>query len=337
MITRMTLSAGAIFLAASAAQAQTQAYLCPGFGDVDVRIILIDGTDAAVAEFIAGADNPSGGGDPVTMRAQRGGDGITYAGGDLLLRGTGDTADLTAGDTTVQCVLEGAEAAAPAPAPAEQPVETVTDTEVAPAEETVETVEVDDVGEATGDASGAADVLAISLGGNLRSGPGTEFADVGGLDEGTAITLLVDTGISLNGYNWWEIELQSGEIAFQWGGVICVPGGDAPGVVNDPAACAAYETATDDGAGEVTIDAAGALNIPAVSLGGNLRSGPGTAFPDIGGLSEGTEILLLSDSGIPFNGYNWWEILQPNGEIAFQWGGVICVPAGGVAGVLESC
>ena len=88
----------------------------------------------------------------------------------------------------------------------------------------------DTAGEATGDASGSADIPAISLGGNLRAGPGTEFEDVGGLQQGTPITLLVDTGVVLDGYTWWEIEQANGQIAFQWGGVICVPGGGVNGV-----------------------------------------------------------------------------------------------------------
>ncbi|MEX3016020.1 hypothetical protein [Gymnodinialimonas hymeniacidonis] len=324
MITRLTLSTGVFLLVSGAAQAQ--AYLCPGFGDVDVRITLIEGTDAAVAEFIAGADNPSGGGDPVTMRSQRGGDGITYAGGDLLLRGTGDIADLTSGDVSVHCTLEGAEATS---APVEQPVETVEETEI------VEVPIDDGAGEATPDAAGGANIPAISLGGNLRAGPGTEFADVGGLDEGTEIILQADTGVTFNGYSWWEIILPSGEQAFQWGGVICVPGGGVSGVIEDGELCPSVDAET--GVGEATADASGAADIAAISLGGNLRSGPGTAFPDIGGLEEGTAITLLANSGIPFNGYDWWEIELADGQIAFQWGGVICVPAGGVSGVLESC
>ena len=336
MINRITLSTGVLLCAAGGAQAQ--AYLCPNFGDADVRITLIEGTDAAVAEFIAGADSPSAGADPVTMRAQRGVDGIAYAGGDLLLRGVGDTADLTAGDVSVSCTLDGAQAAQVEPEPVEQPVEVVEETpEPEPEPDPVEVTPQPAPAVVEAPAPEATGIAAISLGGNLRDGPGTEFADVGGLDEGTPINLLEDAGIVLNGYNWGRIEAASGEIAYQWGGVICVPGGGVSGVIEDAAACAAPETGADNGAGAFTVEAAGLVGIPAISLGGNLRAGPGTAFPDIGGLTAGTEISLLADTGIPFDGYNWWEIQQPSGETAFQWGGVICVPSGGVAGVLESC
>ncbi|WP_224814296.1 hypothetical protein [Hasllibacter sp. MH4015] len=318
MIKGLTLSTGLLIALAGHGQANT--FLCPGFGDVDVRVTFLEGTNAAVAEFIAGADSPSGGTDPVTLRSQPVASGFRYAGGDIVLVGDGGIADLTAGDITVRCALE---------------TDLPTD---APAGDEGGAAQSLDTGEATVDASGSADIPAVSLGGNLRSGPGTEFETVGSLDEGTPITLIVDTGVVFDGYTWWEVEPQGGgPIAFQWGGVICVPSGGVAGVLEDAALCNGAAPAEEEGVGEATSDAAGGLNIPALSLGGNLRSGPGTAFPDIGGLQEGTPIVLLSDSGITFDGYTWWEIAQPSGEVAFQWGGVICVPAGGVEGVLESC
>ena len=355
-LTRFLLSAGVACLATGTAQAQS--YSCPDFRGADVRITLIDGTDAAVAEFIVRADNPTGGADPVTLREERGSDGIAYAGGDLVLRGGEEVAELTAGDVTVTCTLQGAQAEAAA---SEQPAEPIEESDVtqapveapvdepaqAPAQELAEDPATDPavtpVAEAPPETPDGT-VPAISLGGNLRAGPGTEFEDVGGLDAGTAIILQSDTGVAFNGYNWWQIGLPSGEIAFQWGGVICVPEGGVAGVVADPDLCTptASDDAPETGAeAEATPAPAPQITnrtgIPAISLGGNLRSGPGTAFPDIGDAVAGTEITLLSDSGIPFNGYNWWEVGLPNGEVAFQWGGVICAPSGGVAGILASC
>ncbi|MEJ6388010.1 hypothetical protein [Gymnodinialimonas ulvae] len=343
-LTRFILSAGALSLASGMAEAQS--YSCPDFRGADVRITLIEGTDAAVAEFIVRADNPTGGADPVTLREVRGSDGIAYAGGDLLLRGSKELPELTAGDLAVTCTLEGAQTE---PAPAAQPVETLEENEASeapsappadtPAEDVTEGVTPDPVADPVAETAPDAPegtIPALSLGGNLRAGPGTEFEDVGGLDAGTAIALQSDTGVAFNGYNWWQIVLPSGEIAFQWGGVICVPDGGVAGVVADADLC----TPNAPAATAETAPAPQIVNsngIPALSLGGNLRSGPGTAFPDIGDAAAGTEITLITDSGIPFNGYNWWEVGLPNGETAFHWGGVICAPSGGVAGILESC
>lgn len=351
-LTRFILSAGAVCLATGAAEAQS--YNCPDFRGADVRITLIEGTDAAVAEFIVRADNPTGGADPVTLREERGAEGLAYAGGDLVLRGTEEVAELTAGDANATCTLEGAQAVA---APVEQPSEVIEENEVseapsdAPADPSVEDVAEETTADPLADptpepvaepvAETAPDapespIPALSLGGNLRAGPGTEFEDVGGLDAGTAIALQSDTGVAFNGYNWWQIVLPSGEIAFQWGGVICVPDGGVAGVVADADLCSPNAPAATEQAAPAP-QIVNSTGIPAISLGGNLRSGPGTAFPDIGDATAGTEITLLSDSGIPFNGYNWWEVGLPNGETAFQWGGVICAPSGGVAGILESC
>jgi hypothetical protein len=344
MFTRFPLYAGLFCVAAGAANAQS--FSCPGFDNVDIRITLIEGTDAAIAEFIS-TDTATEAADPVTMRAEPGGDGLAYSAGDLVLGGTSDAPELTAGGTTLPCAVAGVEQPA---VPAEQPAEIIEEPEVA--EAPVQEVAPEDPQAPIVQEAPAPEVLgaiaAISLGGNLRSGPGTDFEDIGGLDEGTAITLQADTGVAFNGYNWWEIVLPNGSVAFQWGGVICVPGGGVANVIEDPTLCApeatpdaaeaVNETAeetltpTDDPAAPLPVDATAAL-----SLGGNLRSGPGTAFPDIGDAAPGTELTLLSDSGIPFDGYNWWQVELPNGEVAFQWGGVICVPSGGVPGLLASC
>ena len=109
MTFRLTLCATAFICAAGLAQAE--AFFCPGYGDVDVRVTFIEGTDAAIAEFIAGADNPSAGADPVTLRARRGANGIAYEGGDFVLSGAGDAAELTSGDLTVACTRDGSAAA----------------------------------------------------------------------------------------------------------------------------------------------------------------------------------------------------------------------------------
>lgn len=59
-----------------------------------------------------------------------------------------------------------------------------------------------------------------SLGGRLRMGPGTNFRILGSLASGANITLTANTGLGLNGYNWFEIK-HLHDVAYQWGGVIC--------------------------------------------------------------------------------------------------------------------
>lgn len=69
-----------------------------------------------------------------------------------------------------------------------------------------------------------------SLGGNLRAGPGTSFAKVGSTAEGTWLTIVRNTGVNWNGYDWFEIRLDSGKVAFLWGGIMCNNGPKQRGI-----------------------------------------------------------------------------------------------------------
>lgn len=73
----------------------------------------------------------------------------------------------------------------------------------------------------------------FSFGGNLRAGPGTNFARVGGLAEGTPVTLLQDSGAFFNGYSFWLIQTPNGQQAYHWGGILCAPGQFLTGIFND--------------------------------------------------------------------------------------------------------
>lgn len=73
----------------------------------------------------------------------------------------------------------------------------------------------------------------FSFGGNLRSGPGTNFQDVGSTFNGQQLTLIADTGVNLNGFNWWIVQLPNGQQAHQWGGLLCAPRFFLNGIFND--------------------------------------------------------------------------------------------------------
>ncbi|MEM7692843.1 MAG: SH3 domain-containing protein [Pseudomonadota bacterium] len=60
-----------------------------------------------------------------------------------------------------------------------------------------------------------------SYGGIVRAGPGLNFNRVTSLGEGAPITLLRDTGVAMNGYNWFEIQYRGGRTGYQWGGILC--------------------------------------------------------------------------------------------------------------------
>lgn len=85
------------------------------------------------------------------------------------------------------------------------------------------------------------------------------------------------------------------------------------------------------------LQVAAVLPVPAMSLGGNVRSGPGTEFADIGSTAQGTPLTLVARTGVIWNGYEWFEIREANGDGGFQWGGIICAPDQPVEGVFEHC
>jgi len=62
---------------------------------------------------------------------------------------------------------------------------------------------------------------AASWGGIVRAGPSTDTPRLDSLSEGEAITLVENTGVRMNGYDWFRIEYRDGRTGFQWGGIIC--------------------------------------------------------------------------------------------------------------------
>jgi hypothetical protein len=64
--------------------------------------------------------------------------------------------------------------------------------------------------------------------------------------------------------------------------------------------------------------------VAARSWGGKLRSGPSMSDRQVGSLKEGQPIMLLRNTGVKFNGYDWFEVRLENGRIGYQWGGIIC-------------
>ena len=60
-----------------------------------------------------------------------------------------------------------------------------------------------------------------SWGGKVRSGPGTDYRQVGSLRNGDPVRLLENTGVMMNGYPWFRISFRNGKRGYQWGGILC--------------------------------------------------------------------------------------------------------------------
>ncbi|MBP1850280.1 SH3 domain-containing protein [Rhizobium halophytocola] len=79
------------------------------------------------------------------------------------------------------------------------------------------------------------------------------------------------------------------------------------------------------------------VNRPGQSWGGKLRKGPGMQFAQVGSLGEGAPLTIVSNAGIRFNEYDWFEVRLPSGKTAFQWGGILCSVEGELPGVFGVC
>ena len=60
------------------------------------------------------------------------------------------------------------------------------------------------------------------------------------------------------------------------------------------------------------------------SWGGNVRSGPSTEYPKIGSLTNGDPVVLLKKQKPASDSFNWFKIAYGNGQVGYQWGGILC-------------
>lgn len=79
-----------------------------------------------------------------------------------------------------------------------------------------------------------------------------------------------------------------------------------------------------------------AFGVSGFSYGGILREGPGVEFRRMGSLVEGEFIEVLDETGIWWDGYQWFRVSTPIGT-GFHWGGIFCTEGASVAGALDVC
>jgi hypothetical protein len=73
------------------------------------------------------------------------------------------------------------------------------------------------------------------------------------------------------------------------------------------------------------------------SWGGIVRSGPGMEYARLVTLREGEPVTLVLNTHIDKDGYPWFLIRFRNGQLGFQWGGILCRTSVAVDGVYETC
>lgn len=61
----------------------------------------------------------------------------------------------------------------------------------------------------------------FALGGNVRSGPGTQYDKTDSLNYGEPIAIVSRTDVQYQDYEWFEIEYSEGLRGYMWGGIMC--------------------------------------------------------------------------------------------------------------------
>jgi len=79
------------------------------------------------------------------------------------------------------------------------------------------------------------------------------------------------------------------------------------------------------------------LNAPGRSYGGVVRAGPGMDTRRLDSLPEGASITIIRRTDASMNGYDWFEIQQSNGNLGYQWGGIMCSENTLISGVFQVC
>lgn len=171
-------------------------YVCESLGDTSFLVIMSsrDPSKASVQLTMSEAN----GGDSVSYPMEQviAASGVKYAGVGFIFHSKGGKGILETGAGAVHCNFAG--------------------------EETDEQAENE-----------ALNIEARSYGGKVRAGPGMEFDQIASLREGDAMTLLNNTGVAMNGYDWFFIRLPDGQEGYQWGGLLCSDALHVAGIYGD--------------------------------------------------------------------------------------------------------
>ena len=178
------IGAGAMVTAQPAQASFDDQFVCEGLGDTDLLVIISSQDSAnATLQITTGIDH-GGQSSQEPMRQIPGGSGMKYAGLGIVFHAKGNEAILETEAGSVPCRFAG---------------------ESAEEDEEIDTL----------------DIPGRSYGGKLRAGPGMDFDQIASLEEGDAITILANTNVAMNGYDWFLVQLPDGRQGYQWGGLLC--------------------------------------------------------------------------------------------------------------------
>jgi uncharacterized protein YraI len=151
----------------------------------------------------------------------------------------------------------------------------------------------------------------------LRAGPSTEYAHLGTLQEGDRVGILSRTGDG----EWYRIILEDGAIYWVAAAYVDVEkdadGKDAIEAIPTVQPESNPDLAAGTPTGAPTETPGPKANTATVNA--NLRAGPGTNYPVVGGLQEGDTVEIVGQTG---DG-GWYRVERANGSFAWVFAALI--------------
>jgi uncharacterized protein YraI len=139
----------------------------------------------------------------------------------------------------------------------------------------------------------------------LRAGPSTEYAHRGSLEKGETVGILCRTSDS----QWYRISLEDG--AIHWVAAAYVNAEAA--IKSIPTALPEYLPPTSTPAPTNAFTQTPRPKVNSATANANLRAGPGTSYPVVGGLKKGDTVQIIGKTG---DG-QWYRIESASGTTAW--------------------
>jgi hypothetical protein len=181
--------------------------------------------------------------------------------------------------------------------------------------------------------------LALALGTIVRGGPDRTAARIEKLPDNEPVTLMRETGVYFDGFQWFEIEYSEGQRGFAWGGTLCVDT-EMSGILIDCrryAGVTARQALTGEGSSQGGSEPVSTIYGRSL-FGSIIRNSPSAQGRKIDSIPQGTAVEFIGETGSFFDGWQWVRVRYGNGIEGFVWGGTVCVTQGSApVGVHQTC
>ena len=136
---------------------------------------------------------------------------------------------------------------------------------------------------------------------NVRSGPGSGYEKVASITNGTAVTVLENSG------GWYKIEYGGGKTGYVSADYIQITGG-----TSGSSGSTSGSGSSGSGSSGVAVSGKTPAKVVGAANGLNVRSGPGSNYEKVASIENGNSVTILENTG---NG--WYKIDYGNGKVGY--------------------